>query len=291
MLRLLPLLLSLSAALHAPAAPPVPAPPVPAPAPTTYQVRGVVQKTDPAAGKALIAHQAIEGYMGAMSMEFRVPDEAVLRKLQPGDQIAFRLCVTEERGWIDQVQVLGREPLPAAAQPSPIQASVRPGDPLPDCALVDSSGKPMRLAGFKGRPLALTFIFSRCPYPEFCPLINRHFQAVHTALLASPGPGNWQLLSISLDPEFDTPERLAAYVQEKQLGGPGWSFATGQPADIERLGRALGLSVARKGAEITHNLRTVLVDAAGRVQRIYSGNEWRPEDLVEDLRSELPKRP
>lgn len=284
MLRPLLIVLSLAAALPAPAAPS-------GPAPTTYPVRGVVQKTDLAAGKALIAHEAIAGYMGPMSMEFRVPEEEVLRKLQPGDQIAFRLCVTEERGWIDQVQVLGREPLPAAAQPPPILGSVRPGDPLPDCALVDSAGQPLRLAGFKGRPLALTFIFSRCPFPEYCPLLNRQFQAVQKALLANPGPGKWQLLSISLDPEFDTPERLAAYLKENQLGGAGWTFATGQPADIGRLGRALGLSVTRKGAEINHNLRTVLVDAAGRVQRIYSASEWRPEELVEEMRSELSARP
>ena len=254
----------------------------------TYEVRGVLQKLDVLRRKAVIAHDAIPGYMDAMTMEFDVPDAAPLAALAPGDVLAFQLSVTETRSWIDAVRKTGHTALPvkaSAALETPAAGAV-----LTDCALTDQHGQAFRLRDFSGRALAFTFIFTRCPLPNFCPLMNRHFADVQRELSGDAAHANWQLLSISFDPAYDTPERLAKYAEPYAPGGR-WKFATGAEADIEKLAEAFGLAVAINGEQTEHNLRTVVVDATGRVQRIFSGNEWTAEDLIAELRRAMAVKP
>ncbi|MEQ1862281.1 MAG: SCO family protein [Chthoniobacteraceae bacterium] len=247
-----------------------------APAQTaTYEVRGVVRMLKP--GAAVIAHEEIAGYMDAMTMEFNLRDANTLDGVQPGDAIAFRLSVTDERSWIDNVRKLG------ATVPVKLEApadSLQPGAPLPDCALVNQRGKPFRLHDFKGRAFAFTFIFTRCPLPDFCPRITRQFAATQAAL-AGAGE-DVHLLSITLDPDYDTPARLAEYAAPHDTAR--WTFATGSRDEIEKLGSAFGLRVARDGALPDHNLRTVVVDPAGRVQRIFTDATWTPAELAAEIR-------
>jgi protein SCO1/2 len=156
--------------------------------------------------------------------------------------------------------------------------------------LKDSHGTPLRLRDFQGRALAFTFIFTRCPLPDFCPRMNAHFAAVQRALAAAAPDAKWSLLCISLDPAYDTPARLAEYATRYGPDAARWTFATGALADIEKIATACGLQVARGGALPEHNLRTVVVDAAGRVQRTFTGNEWTPEELTAEMQRAMSPR-
>lgn len=255
----------------------------------TYEARGVVKEVRPELRKVVIAHEAIPGYMGAMTMEFEAAEAGELDGLQPGDAITFRLAITDTRGWIERVRKTGRAPVPATTLAAPALAEV--GAPLPDCALTDQRGRRLRLREFHGRALALTFIYTRCPFPDFCPRMSDQFRAVQQALLAAGAREDWSLLSITIDPQHDTPERLAAFAERYEASPAHWTFLTGDPVEIEKLGQFFGVAIVRNGAEWNHNLRTVVVDPAGRVQKVFAGNEWKPEELVAELRRAMSPAP
>ena len=255
----------------------------------TFSGAGVVRKVDAARRKLVIAHDSIAGFMEAMTMEFDVADGEAAADLRPGDLVAFRLTVNETRSWIDGLRKTGRV---EAARDFPKNGEpLAAGDLLPDCALVDQRGEAFRLADFKGRALAFTFIFTRCPLPDFCPRMNRNLSEVQRALSADAVHANWHLVSISFDPEYDTPARLAEYARPYLGDGGHWTFATGATEDIQKLGGAFGLTVARNGEQIDHTLRTVVVDAAGRVQKIFTGNDWTAAELLDEMRRAMDAKP
>ena len=145
-------------------------------------------------------------------------------------------------------------------------------------------GRAMSLKEFKGKALALTFIFTRCPFPEFCPRMSNNFAEAYKRLMTTPNaPTNWHLLSISFDPANDTPAVLKAYAGRYNYDSNYWSFVTGAMIDIDAITEQFGLGFSRQGASINHNLRTVVVDANGRVRRILTGNDWKPAELVEEI--------
>ena len=245
---------------------------------TTYEVRGEVRQVDLERRRVVIAHEPIPGYMEAMVMEFAVPDSSDLKKIQSADRISFRLSIGERRSWVDRVEKIGAALLALPSPPAGDGLAV--GALVPDCALVDQDGRRFRLSEFKGRVVALTFIFTRCPLPDFCPRMNEQFSAAQREL---PGV-EWHWLSISIDPAHDTPERLAAYAPRFRTDAARWSFATGGTEEIERLAGAFGLRTVRAGAELNHTLRTVVVDPAGRVRKIWSGNEWTVAELLVEMK-------
>ena len=255
----------------------------------TYEAAGVLRKIDVVGRKAVIAHETIAGFMDAMTMEFDVAEAETLTSFVPGDTLAFRLSVTDARSWIDQLRKTGHAA--TAALPSTVSGSLPPGAPLPDCALVDQHGAAFHLSDFKGRALAFTFIFTRCPLPDFCPLMNRNLAAAQRELAADASRANWHLLSISFDPQYDTPARLAEYARPYLGDGAHWTFATGETANIQKLGEAFGLMVARNGEQVDHTLRTVVVDAAGRVQKTFIGNSWQPADITDEMRRAMDAKP
>ncbi len=162
------------------------------------------------------------------------------------------------------------------------------GDPLPDAAFVNAQGKAWRWSELRGKPFAFTFLFTRCPLPEFCPRLLANFAAAERALEAAPIASGWRLVCLTLDPAFDTPKVLAAYAAPHRPDPEHWIFATGEPEALDRLGTSLGLTVARTGELPVHNLRTVVVGSDGRIRKIFTGNEWRAEELVEELRRAAP---
>ena len=262
-------------------------PPIAAEQTATYEVRGIVRKVDSEKRRAVIAHEAIPGYMDAMAMEFSVPDANDLAALQPGATVSFRLSVTDTKSWIDRVQkIAGAVAVPEA----PASAGIGVGAVVPDCALIDQSGRQFRLSDFKGRALALAFIFTRCPLPDFCPRMNEQFSVAQREL-AGGADANWHLLSISIDPAYDTPERLAAYAPRFNADSARWTFATGEPGEIDKLAGAFGLRAVREGAELNHTLRTVVLDPAGRVQAIFAGNEWKPAELIDAMKRAMSLNP
>lgn len=256
-----------------------------------FTVKGVVRELRPEHREVVIRHEAIPGYMAAMTMPFTVRDPAELTGVEPGDTVQFRLTVTTEEGWIDQVRVLRRaEP----EDPRPEVPSVRvarqvdeleEGDLLPDYPLLTESRQRIRLEAFRGRALGLTFLYTRCPYPTFCPRQTRQFvEAAEQLKQRLPGtPPRWHLLAVSFDPAHDTPSVLRRYARQYGADLERLNFCTGEIADLDALTEQFGLIVARDGEGFSHNVRTVVVNADGRIRRIFIGNAWTTDDFVTEM--------
>jgi len=256
-----------------------------------YQVKGVIREVFPDKKKVKITHEEIPGYMEAMTMMLDVRDAKELAGFQPGDPVAFRMLVTDDDGWIDQLKKIDgpRTPLPAEPPGFRRIRDVEPlgiGDKVPDYTFTNTAGRVVKLSDFKGRALALTFIFTRCPFPTFCPRLSSNFAEAQSRLQAlSGGPTNWNLLSITIDPEFDTPDRLKGYAQRYKADPRHWEHVTGALIDITAIGEQFGLQFWRGNPNepINHNVRTVVVDAAGRVQWVTNENEWKADAFVEQM--------
>jgi protein SCO1 len=256
-----------------------------------FQVKGVVVELLPAEKSVRIQHEEIPGYMDAMTMPFEVKDTNELAGLNAGDAVSFRMLVTENDGWIDQIKKLDG---PKPVNTLPPNASIRivrdvdplnPGDLLPEYHFTNQLGQAVSLSQFQGQALAITFIFTRCPFPTFCPRMSNNFRAVQEALLKHPNaPTNWHLLTLTFDPEFDTPDKLKTYAATYGCDPQHWSFLTGALIDVTALGEQVGLMFWRDPQTgISHNLRTVIIDAQGRVQKIITANTWTPEELVAEM--------
>jgi len=255
-----------------------------------FQVKGVVVAVKPEEKTVRIRHEDIPGYMEAMTMPFEVKDTNELAGVSDGDTVSFRMLVTETDGWIDQIKKLDvpiANTLPANSGIR-IVRDVEPlevGNMLPEYTFTNQLGQAVSLSQFRGKAMAFTFIFTRCPFPTFCPLMSNNFRAVRDALIKNPNaPTNWHLLTISFDPEFDTPEVLKRYSATYEADPANWSYLTGTLVDITALSEQVGLQFWREpGGNISHNLRTVVVDAQGRLQKIYPENKWTTEELAEEI--------
>ena len=256
-------------------------------APRMYTARGVVREVDSAKRSVVIDHEEIQGFMPAMVMPFLVKDAKELEGLESGDKVSFRIHVTEDDGWIDQVTRTGGEETPDAQETFRIVRMVEPlevGDAVPDYPFTNQWGQAISLRQFQGRALAITFIFTRCPFPTFCPRMSGNFEEAQRALKAmTDGPSNWHLLTLSFDPEFDTPEVLRAYAERFSYDPEQWTFGTGALIEIDAITEQFGLMFPRVGLNFDHNLRTVVLDANGRVQKLFIGNEWKTEELVSEM--------
>jgi protein SCO1/2 len=273
-----------------------------------FQAQGVI-KSLKADGKTVeIRHNEITNYMPAMTMPFEAKDPRELAGLKPGDAVAFRLSVTEKDEWIDQIRKLTNTAalsklsgetasnlsgLPTTG-PFRVVRDVEPlqiGEALPEYHFTNELGQPISTSQFKGQALAITFIFTRCPLPNFCPRMSTSFADVQKALLArTNGPTNWHLLTISFDPDFDTPAVLRAYAQRFGADPAHWSFLTGELIDITAISEQFGQMFWHdETGSISHNLRTAVIDAAGRVQRIFEGNSWTSEELAIEMETAAGK--
>ena len=263
-----------------------------------FQVKGVVISVKPKEKQVEIRHEAVTNYMPAMTMPFDVKDTNELAGLEPGSKVTFRLIVTDTEGWIDQIHTVatatnsvtgtgGANNIPANGLIR-VARDVEPldiGEALPEYQFTNQFGEVFRTTDFKGQALAITFLFTRCPYPNFCPRMANDFAEVQKKLEAlSNGPTNWHLLTVSFDPEFDKPEVLKSYAQVWHYNPARWTFATGDLSEITALGEQVGLAFWHdETGSISHNLRTVVVDSSGRVQKIFTGNTWTPEEIVEEM--------
>lgn len=268
---------------------------VAAPAKTNLQIfpaKGIVVSLN-ADGKTVeIKHEEIPGYMGAMTMDFEARNTNELRGLAPGDAVAFRLLVTDTDGWIDQVRKLeSARADPTTTLPNGIHLvrDVEPlevGGVLPDYHFTNQFGQTFSTSDFRGQALAVTFVFTRCPFPLFCPRMTSGFAETQAKLLADKSaPTNWHLLTISFDPEFDTPAVLKSYGERNGCDTNHWTLATGALVDITALTEQLGLTFWRDtpGGLPNHNLRTAVFDPAGRMRTNYVGNQWQSEELAGEI--------
>ena len=246
-------------------------------APVRFQVRGVLHNLSPDHRRAVIAHEDIANYMKAMTMEFEIGDPPEAASLERGDILSFRLSVTETKSWIDEIRKMGHTELPAATDETAQAPTAIPTN-LPDVALIDQHGQTFHLGDLRGRTVAITFFFTRCPLPNFCPLMNRNFETVRRDLAATIPTERWRLVSITIDPANDTPEELTRYAANFETNPEQWTFPTGALEDIRSLGSTFGLEVVDANGQINHNLRTVVVNPDGRVRRVFDGNDGNPRN-------------
>ncbi|MEO8350644.1 MAG: SCO family protein [Chthoniobacteraceae bacterium] len=255
-----------------------------------FEVRGILRAINFAAQTATVEHEAIPDYMPSMTMPFDVKTMAEVEPLKAGDAIAFRLVVTDRTSWIEGVKKIAPSEvrLPSAASSASVAPAnverLKVGDRLPDFTLVDEHGQPITRATFAGQPLILTFIFTRCPLPNFCPLITNNFREIRAAIAGDPALAkDVQMLSVSFDSEFDTPEVLARYAQQHAPDRVNWRFATGTPAQIEALTAAFSVHVQPEAGTISHGLCTALIGPDGVIREMLRGNAWKPAELVAAL--------
>jgi protein SCO1/2 len=256
-----------------------------APASQIYEVTGVV--TAPVAdGRVMVAHQEIPGYMPAMTMPFAVgPD--VPATLAAGDRVRFVLRVTAESSQAEGFVVTGHDASIAGALragATHVPQRLKKGDALPAFSLTTSAGLPFTEADFRGHVTVITFIFTRCPVPEFCPLMVKRFQQLQRELAADASLGPVRLLSITLDPAFDTPPVLAGYAAAMKADTTRWQFVTGSPGDISRLTSAFSIHVERNGILVDHTLATAVIDRDGRIAELWRGNGWTVPAVLDALR-------
>jgi protein SCO1/2 len=254
-----------------------------------FELKGKVLAVDLAKGEATVDHEEIRGYMPAMRMDFPVRDAQALKVMEPGDRVQATLVIADDGSyWLDAPVVTKGQPGGSAASPPAAGArEPKEGDEIPDVALVNQDGRAFRTRGLKGRAVVINFIYTRCPLPDQCPLLSANFARLNAALGGDAGAGKRaRLLSVTLDPEFDHPEVLKGYGKTYAGGGfDGWDFATGDPAEVRRFAEFFGLIYRGEGEQIIHSLRTAVVTPDGKLFKVYRGNEWKPEEVLNDLKN------
>jgi protein SCO1 len=254
-----------------------------------YRLRGTVLVKDVAGQKLTVDAEAIPGFIAAMAMPYPVRDPGGLEAAEPGDKIAADVVVMSNRSyWIEHVVITdksGRGSIPGAAPGNSLQA----GDHVPDVPLVDQDGKTLHVSQFKGKAVLITFIYTRCPFPDYCPLMSNEFAMIHDELAKNPEEyGRTHLLSISLDPAYDKPPVLRryglGYLKGDAKGFAQWEFVSTTPGDLKKLANAFGLAYSTKDNVISHNLDTILLGPDGAVVKRWPGNEWRTSEVLEAMR-------
>jgi protein SCO1/2 len=255
----------------------------------SFNARGVVRQISDDRRKATIQHEAIPGYMSAMTMEFNVKDTNELSGISPSDQITFKLDVGENESWIEGVRFVAHriEDVTNNTFVFHVPSSeLKPGDLLPDCEFIAEDGSTVHFSDFRGKAVAFTFFFSRCPLPDYCQRMSKNFSETRQLLLATANaPANWQLLSISFDPEFDSPQMLSSYADFYRGADTNrWLFAAAPTNTLAHLAPQLDLMIMRDGDNImSHNLRTVVLDPQGKISRQLDGNQWTPQQLADAI--------
>jgi protein SCO1/2 len=262
-----------------------------------YKVRGKVMSTNAANGEVTLNHEAIPGFMEAMTMPYKLKDPSILGELHPGDVITADVLVSQGADadvLLDHIVVVAQGK--ADYKPAVVYHVPAPGDQVPDFGLKNQDGRSIHLAQFHGKALLLTFIYTRCPLPTFCPRITRNFAAIDKALAADPALyAQMHLLSVSFDPEHDTPERLRAYGAQ-YLGSDGkdafahWDLAVPTRPVLSEMARYFDIGMTPGPEEtITHTLSTTLIGPDGKVVQFYPGNDWTPEQVIADAKAIGPR--
>lgn len=255
-----------------------------------YELKGKVVAVDKPASALVIAHEDIPDLMDAMTMPFTLKDPYWLEVAQPGDKVTATLVVDNDRSWLEDVVIVneGAENTDATADGSAAgEPGPKPGDAVPNFTLVNQDGKKINLDQYRGRALVLTFIYTRCPLPDYCPLMTANFTQIDRELEKDADLGaKTHLLSVSIDPAFDTPGVLRAYAEGHGLKDfKRWAYASGSGEEIRKMAEYFGLQYKEEGGQIIHSLRTAIIDPEGKIVKVYRANEWKPSEVLADLRS------
>ncbi len=257
-----------------------------------YKLRGKVVSTNPATGEVTLDHEAIPGFMDAMTMPYKLKDANILSELHPGDVVTADMLVSQEADasvFLDHIVVVAQGK--PDYKPAVVYHVPAAGDKVPNFALRNQDGHVIQLGQYQGKELLITFIYTRCPLPNFCPLVTHNFAAIERQLASDPNLyGKTHLLSVSFDPEHDTPERLRAYGAQ-YIGSDAkgafahWDFAVAQKPVLTEMAKYfdVGMTAGEDGT-INHTLSTTLIGRDGKVMRFYPGNEWTPEQVLDDVK-------
>ena len=260
-----------------------------APEARRYEVRGQILSVDPERREVLVNHEDIPGFMPAMTMPYKVQDPALLEGKTPGDLITATLVVEEVDAYLSTLTTTGRAPLDSPpAGPAITDADLlREGEVVPDHALIDQTRAARPMGSLRGHWVALTFIYTRCPMPDFCPLMDKQFAQAQEEIRKTPELADVRLVSATLDPDFDTPAVLAQHAKTLGADPRIWHFVTGDRDEVLAFAKRFGVITepGEPGAPVVHNLRTAVIDPQGRLVKTYSGSAWSPAELVADLKA------
>lgn len=259
----------------------------------SYRLTGQILAVRPETKEVLVAHDDIPGFMPAMTMPYAVKDAALLQGRARGDLITATLVVEPALAHLSSITGTGSAPVPeGSATAIPAAAGIdvlKPGDAVPETTLTDATDRPLALTALAGSAVAITFIYTRCPLPQYCPLMDRRFAEAQELIASDPGlRGRVRLLSVSFDPGFDRAAVLREHAATVRADPLVWSFATADQALVDRFAARFGVNVIREAdGTITHNLRTAVIGPGGRVRAILDHNAWTADDLVRELKAAL----
>jgi len=264
-----------------------------------YALKGVITAVDAKKLEATVAHEEIPGYMAAMTMTYPLRDDpGVIAILRPGDRIEATLVVDGPSVWLEQVLTKGFVPTPAAPGAAPASGTpaaslpgtdpnlpapnkgIAVGDAAPDFTLTDQTGKPVKLSDFRGEPVAVTFVYTRCPVATACPMTMTKFAKMNAALTEQKFG---RLLAVTVDPQNDTVPVLRDFATRIGADPKRWKFLTGDPKAVARVAEEFGVLYYPERGQIVHSQAVAVVDPRGRLANIYYGEQWTPESVIDDL--------
>jgi len=263
--------------------------------PKRYHFTGKVISVDTQAQSALINNDDIPGFMEPMSMSYKFKPASMLQDVEPGDTIAADVVVMEpdpknpDAGsdyWLENVKVTAHAKQPPAKGPNAMHIPA-PGEEVPDFVFTNQDGKRVSIKDYRGKTLLVTFIYTRCPFPDFCPRMSGNFNEIYKQTASDPALANTQLLSVSFDPEYDVPKVLRAYgfsaahTKDATLFRK-WTFAAPKKEDLPTIADFFALTVQPEGGMITHNLSTAVIGPDSKIVKWYHGGDWHVSDVIKD---------
>jgi protein SCO1/2 len=257
----------------------------------TFTIRGEVVGIDTTRKTITIAHEEIPNYMMAMTMPFKVKNPALLSVAGVGDSVQGTLAVSRTESWLEALGVIGKGETPATLSPEAIMMHhlILPGNAVPNVTFMNQDGRQIHLDDYRGNVLALTFIYTRCPLPDFCIRMSNHFAKLQNSLRKERSlDGKWHLLSVSFDPKFDSPGVMKEYGKSYGADFALWEFATDPDTSgrtVTQLANAFDLEYEADQGLINHNLRTVIIDKEGKLVKVITGNEWTPDEVASEMRA------
>jgi len=253
-----------------------------------YKLSGQIVAVDPTRQELTIQHQDIPGFMPGMTMAFKVFEPRLMDGRTPGELVTATLVVKGTEAYLRNLSRTGFARVAEAHAVTRVMDLLEPGEAIRDATLLDETGTRHRLTDWQGHILAVTFVYTRCPLANFCPLMDRHFAAVQKQVQADAAlRDRVRLVSVSIDPEHDRPDVLAKHAAGLGADRSVWQFLTGDREEVNAFASQFGVSVMREGTvadDIVHNLRTAIIDGEGKLMTSLNGSDWSPADLVAEIR-------
>lgn len=253
-----------------------------------YDLKGKVVSVEPEKRQVTIAHEDVKDYMPGMTMPFTVKNDADMQMLVPNAEVTATLVVDGKHSWLEDLFVVTKQE--AGSPVANALPAAKEGDEVPNYTLVNQDAKPIRIHDYRGKTLLLTFIYTRCPFPDQCTLMSNNFLQIDRQLAQDLELyAKTRLLSISIDPAYDDPKVLRSYgaahtEQYEKETFAHWEFATGTNEQVKEIAQYFGLRYFPEKDQIIHALRTVVVDPKGKVAKAYTGNDWKIDEVVEEVK-------